>query len=153
MLLLFFLNYTLLSGRSTQYSYYCYFSVLCLLSGQEYSFFTELCADLRAGVLNIHITVIFTLLCAALSVGVLNIHITAFCFTELWAALRAGVLNIHITVNFTELCAAFRAGVLNFHITVIFRVLCLLSGQEYSIFISLLFLGYYACSQDRSTQY
>ncbi len=83
---------------STQYSYHCY----------------------------------FYLLCAALRVGVLNIHITAFCFTELWAALRAGVLNIHITVNFTELCAAFRAGVLNFHITVIFRVLCLLSGQEYS---------------------
>ncbi len=50
-------------GRSTQYSYYCYF-------------YTELCAVLRAGVLNIHITVIFTVLCAALRAGVLNIHIT-----------------------------------------------------------------------------
>ncbi len=31
---------------------------------------------LRAGVLNINITVIFTELCAALRAGVLNIHIT-----------------------------------------------------------------------------
>ncbi len=96
------------------------FSVLCLLSGQEYSIFilllcfTELYAALRAGVLNIHITVIFTVLCAAL-----------------WA----GVLNIHITVIFPELYATLRAGVLNIHITVIFSVLCLLSGQEYSILI------------------
>ncbi len=57
-------------GRSTQYSHYCYF-------------FTELCAALRAGVLNIHITVIFP---------------------ELYAALRAEVLNIHITVIFSVLC-------------------------------------------------
>ncbi len=38
--------------------------------------FTELCADLRAGVLNIHITVNFTELCAAFRAGVLNFHIT-----------------------------------------------------------------------------
>ncbi len=88
-------------GRSAQYSYYCYF-------------FTELCAALRAGVLNFHITVIFTVL---------------------RAALRAGVLNTHITVIFPELYTALRAGVLNIHITVIFSVLCLLSVQEYSILI------------------
>ncbi len=88
----------------------------------------------------------------ALRTGVLNINITVI-FTELCAALRAAVLNIHITVIFTELYAALRAGVLNIHITVIFSVLCLLSGQEYSILILLLFLVYYACSQGRSTQY
>ncbi len=68
-------------------------------------------------------------------------------------ALRTGVLNINITVIFTELCAARKAAVLNIHITVILLNYTLLSGQEYSIFISLLFLVYYACSQDRSTQY
>ncbi len=68
---------------------------------------------LRAGVLNIHNTVIFSVLCAA---------------------LRAGVLNIHITVIFTELCAALRAGVLNRSVLLLFVVYyVLLSGQEYSI--------------------
>ncbi len=71
--------------------------------------------------------------------GVLNINITVI-FTELCAALRVVVLNIHITVICPELCAALRAGVLNIHITVIFLLnYVLLSGQEYLIFISLLF--------------
>ncbi len=39
----------------------------------------------------------------ALRAGVLNINITVI-FTELYAALRAGVLNIHITVIFSVLC-------------------------------------------------
>ncbi len=39
----------------------------------------------------------------ALRAGVLNIKITVI-FTELYAALRAGVLNIHITVIFSVLC-------------------------------------------------
>ncbi len=85
-------------GRSTQYSHYCYF-------------FTELCAALRAGVLNIHITVIFPELYAALRAEVLNIHITVIFFTELYAALRAGVLNFHINVIFycTTRCSQGRS--------------------------------------------
>ncbi len=84
-------------GRSTQYSLLIFSLNYMLLSGQEYSifilllFFTELCAALRAGVLNIHVTVIFTE-CAALRAGVLNIHITVI-FTELYAALRAVIFT------------------------------------------------------------
>ncbi len=63
----------------------------------------------------------------ALRAGVLNIHITVIC-TELCAALGAGVLNIHITVIFTELCAALRAGVLNRSVLLLFLVYYVLSS-------------------------
>ncbi len=82
---------------------------------------------LRAGVLNIHFTVIFTVLCTALREGVPL-------FTELCAALRAGVLNRSLLLLF----------LLNY---------VLLSGQKYSMFILLLFLVYYACSHGRSTPF
>ncbi len=68
----------------------------------------------------------------ALSTGVLNINITDIL---VYYACPQGRSNIHVTVIFPELYAALRAGVLNIHITVIFSVLCLLSGQEYSILI------------------
>ncbi len=74
-----------------------------------------------------HQSVSISISITALRAGVLNIHITVIC-TELCAALRAGVLNIHITVIFTELCAALRAGVLNRSVLLLFLVYYVLSS-------------------------
>ncbi len=66
-------------------------------------------------------------------------------------ALSTGVLNSNITdILVYYACSQGRS---NIHVTVIFLNYTLLSGQEYSIFILLLFLMYYACFQGRSTQY